>query len=102
MSSLGRLCKEFLGYSYFWPVGGGFKLTKGSHVGNFDPVIASEWTLPAVGRGRGLSGSWTPAQVVFQVDKVQSLYRYKAVFAEQDASAAQMAAANFLDIICKA
>ena len=38
---------------------------------------------------------------MFQVDKVQDLYGYKAVFAEQDAQASQMAAANSLDIICK-
>ena len=62
---------------------------------------SSSWTENFL-RGRGLSSTCTPAQVVFQVDKVQDLYGYKAVFAEQDASAAQMAAAKSLDMICKA
>ena len=90
MLSMGRLCNDFCVYSYFWSMGGSPKLTEGSqiiecHVGNFEPVIASEWTPSSSWtnnflRGHGLSSTQTPEQVVFQIDESSRFVRIQSLF----------------------
>ena len=71
-------------------MGGSPKLTEGSqiiecHVGNFEPVIASEWTPSSSWtnnflRGHGLSSTQTPEQVVFQIDESSRFVRIQSLF----------------------